>query len=147
MSFNFWYRWIITVSFVVFVCGLITIISNYTSAFETTVTPQLNLIFFNTPIVSPEITDFQRFALDLVGAWMVGWGVMMVYVASTGFRRQEQWAWYSFTWSIVLWFLCGTAVSLYHKVYGNAYANVVLLLLFMIPLIFSKKYFFHWSRI
>lgn len=147
MSFNFWYRWIITASFLIFVLGLGIIVTNYTSLFDNLFTTQVNQIFWNTQTVPAETKAFEQFAYGLMGAMMIGWGIMMTYVASHPFRKQEQWAWHCFTWSVVFWFITDVTVSLYHQVHINAIIDVILVLLFIIPLFFSKKYFFHWSRI
>lgn len=147
MGFNFWYRWIITASFFIFLCGLFIVITNYTSLFDNAFNSQVNQIFWNVPSVPPETKAFQQFVYGLLGAAMIGWGIMMTYVASHPFRKQEQWAWHCFTWSVIFWFITDVTISIYHQVYINAYLDIFFLLLFAIPLIFSKKYFFHWSRI
>jgi hypothetical protein len=68
--------------------------------------------------------------------------VFLAFLAHTPFKRRERWARDCMAAGIGLWFVLDTAVSLYHRVYFNALAvNVPLLLIVALPLWFTRREF------
>ncbi|HVO71423.1 MAG TPA: hypothetical protein VMT24_15340 [Aggregatilineaceae bacterium] len=98
--------------------------------------------FWDTKSVDGPTQDFQRWIYSALGATVAGWGVFLAFLAHTPFKRRERWARDCMAAGIGLWFVLDTAVSLYHRVYFNALAvNVPLLLIVALPLWFTRREF------
>lgn len=140
-GFNFWNRWILTVSFLIIVFGLVLILFNQTSIFNYLFNNQVNSVFWgNVPITAPTII-FQQWIYSTLGAVLVGWGIFLTFIVTHAFRNKERWAWHCIVLGITLWFIADTSVSLFYHVYINVYVNVVLFIVLGLPLCFTKKYF------
>lgn len=89
-------------------------------------------------------TDFRLhlWFYALAGAIMLGWMVLMGFVALVPFRRGEKWAWVAIAATLAVWFVfdCGSSV-----IYGmsiNVIINTVSLITFAIPLAVTYRTFF-----
>jgi uncharacterized membrane protein len=79
----------------------------------------------------------------VLGSVTIGWGILLLLTIHYPFREGEGWAWTSIVISLTIWYFADTGVSLYHGVFLNAVSNTFFLMLFGIPLIFTRKYFQH----
>lgn len=141
MSFSFWQKWILTLSFLTIVFGLMLILFNQTPLFDYLLNRQVNVVFWgNTPINHATLL-FQQWAYATLGAVLVGWGIFMTFISAHPFRNKEKWSWNCLTLGMTLWFIADTSVSLYFDVCVNVILNVVFFIAFILPLIFTKKYF------
>lgn len=141
MTFNFWFKWLITVSFLTIVFGLSLILFNQSALFNVLFNAKVNQLFWGSPAVSAETILFQQWVYSTLGAMMVGWGVMLVYVSAHPFRNKETWSSNCITLSLLLWFIADTTTSYYFHVYINIILNIIILFAFALPLIFTRKYF------
>lgn len=74
-----------------------------------------------------------------MGATVMGWGITMFFIAFFPLRNRERWAWYSVLVSVLFWFVLDTGISLWFGVSINAILNTAILILVLIPLIFTWK--------
>ena len=77
----------------------------------------------------------QRLLYGILGAVMVGWFVMIAWLAYIPFRRGERWAWLALDTSLLTWFVLDSTISVQSGMPQNVLFNLVFLVLFMIPLV------------
>jgi hypothetical protein len=97
-----------------------------------------NLLLFGTtwhpPTFGPEAVGYIVFVTGILGAVMVGWSVLMLYVIAGPFRRGERAAWDMLAASLAAWFVPDTAFSIGTGFWQNAVLNVIFALAFAVPL-------------
>jgi hypothetical protein len=98
---------------------------------------QINPVFWGaTPVPAPA----QAFHAWVYGAWgatVMGWGVTMFFIAYYPFKQPERWAWNAVIVSVLLWYLLDTGISWVFGVLINVLLNTTILILVIIPLIFT----------
>lgn len=81
----------------------------------------------------------------VLGAVMVGWGSLMLWLTLGPLRRGRREAWTMFVAALLAWFIPDTAYSLLSGFWQNAVLNTVFALLFALPLIALKSAMRHGS--
>lgn len=140
MSFNFWYRWLLLISIISVVIGLgIALfparspIAPYTSAIEST--------FFSGSMPA-EAADLQAFLFGPLGGTIAGYFLMQTFIIWGPFWRRELWAWHAVLWSLLLWFVVDSGMSIYHGARFNVWMiNGWTLLLVGLPLAATRRGF------
>ena len=131
-DFSFWWYWLVAVVAGVILFGLALVLA-----------PSFVEILFNWMLfsVSKANTSFNvltvtylRFVYQVLGAVMVGWGVSLLCILGSSFRRGERQGWYALTASIVIWFGLDSGSSILSGFGENAILNCVFFILFAIPL-------------
>ncbi|UCH47081.1 MAG: hypothetical protein JSU95_13425 [Betaproteobacteria bacterium] len=84
---------------------------------------------------------YLRFILGVSGAISVAWMTLILLVVLVPFRRGERWAWQAVTASILIWFLFDSGHSIASGFSANAIYNLLILILFAIPLGASYRCF------
>lgn len=141
LSFNFWNKWLLTLSFLMIIFGLALIIFNQTSSFAYLFNNQVNTVFWGHVYISNETALFQQWIYSVLGAVIAGWGIFMTFICTHSFRNKERWSWNCFVFGILLWFVTDAGMSWLFHVTINVVIDFVLLIAFSLPLIFTKKYF------
>ena len=139
-KFKFWQRWLLVVSYVIIVLGLLMAFSRFTLFFEL-FDMQFNPIFFGNKSITPEISRFQIWNFGVLGAVLISWGVFFVFIVRYPFYKKEKWAWNCIFIATLLWFIIDTSYSAYYLVYLNVALNIVLFITIILPLIFTKRNF------
>ncbi|VVC76982.1 hypothetical protein AQUSIP_23090 [Aquicella siphonis] len=140
-TFSFWHKWIVTASFFMIFFGLSLVLFNQTPLFDMLFNRHINKVFWDENTMSPSLLLFQQWIYGTLGAVMAGWGVFMTVLSVHAFKNKDKWAWNGFMLGLLLWFATDTAVSLTFHVYLNVLINIILLLLFGLPLIFTRNHF------
>ena len=139
-NFSFWQRWLFVVGIAVSVFGLFMAFFCGTPLFEA-FNRQIDPAFWGTNVVENSAREFQKWAYGVWGATIAGWGISVTFMAHYPFRNKEKWAWNCLVMGMLVWFVLDTSLSVYYKVYFNAAFNTVLLILTMLPVILTRKYF------
>lgn len=139
-NFTFWARWMFGIAVLIVFFGLFMALFNGTKIFDL-FNDQINPVFWDRKDISGPAEDFQQWVYGLTGATMAGWGLMFAYLARFPFCRKERWAWNAVAFSIALWYVVDTAISIRFEVYFNAFFNTVLLVLLAVPLVLTRKEF------
>lgn len=135
----FWWRWLVVANslFVVFCMALL-------------VTPGLaqqyfNLLFFGTlgfpPSFPAEAVSYITFMYGVMGAVMLGWAVVLYYLILRPFRRGQIEGWHALAISMAVWFIADSALSVIAGRPANVVQNLVLALMYAIPLAKTYKAF------
>lgn len=141
-SFNFWIKWLLTVSFLLIMFGWILILFNQTAFFNFLFNDWINTTFWGSTSVPGPTALFQQWIYGTLGAVIVGWGIFLTFISTHPFRNKEPWSWNCMVFGITIWFMADTTVSFYFHVWLNVILNSVLFVAFALPLIFTRKYFF-----
>ncbi|MBN1218170.1 MAG: hypothetical protein JXM69_04520 [Anaerolineae bacterium] len=88
-----------------------------------------------------DVTAFKTFIYGVLGAAMVGWGILLVFIVHYPFRQKEKWAWNCLVTGFAVWFIFGQYVSVRARVYANVAADIAFFVLVMAPLFFTRKDF------
>ena len=140
---TFWTRWLLVAIVGVMVFGLILIIA-----------PDLARQGFSLLVyANPErITSFGADAVAYIsllhavlGSVMFGWGVALLFVIRGPFARGDSEGWKIIALSVFLWFVPDTAFSLWSGFWQNALLNIVLIILFVLPLAATYRVFHRTS--
>lgn len=81
----------------------------------------------------------------VLGSVMFGWAVVLFLIAGRAFKKAKPYAWSFISISISAWFIPDTLFSLSSGFWQNAVLNVVLAVLFIIPLAATYR-LFHETR-
>ena len=141
--FLFWQKWLLTISGVFVVVGLMLSILGGTPMLKPVLDGllQVSPTFWAASEVTPAIRGFQQFSYGVMGAELAGWGVFMFFIVSNGFARREKWAWQCLAAAFSVWFIPDTAMSLYAGVVFNALSNFATLVAVALPLAFTHTAF------
>lgn len=130
----FWFRWLLVVIVGVMLFGISMILS-----------PDLIRQFFSLLVFASAKSIESRFGTSAVayitlvhgvlGAVMFGWGVSLLLVLLGPFRRGSREGWLILSVSVAVWFIPDTLFSLWTGFWQNAVLNLVVGLLFAIPLV------------
>ena len=138
--FSFWQRWLFVVGILIAVFGILMTFLGGTSLFDV-FNRQIDPVFWGSNVVEESARGFQGWIYGVWGATIAGWGIFVAFIAHYPFRNRERWAWNCLVAGILVWFVLDTSLSIFHKVYFNAAFNTALLLLAMLPIILTRKYF------
>ena len=104
-----------------------------------------NLLMFGSiegnPTFGEAAVAYISFISAVLGAVMVGWGVVLLYILIGPFRRGEAEGWRMVTVSVVAWFIPDTGYSLWSGFWQNAVLNAVFAIAFAVPLVATYKEF------
>jgi type IV secretory pathway VirB6-like protein len=138
-NFLFWQRWLLILAILFVVLGIVMTLSFGANLFDTLINP----VFWANGAMPNNVYNFKTFIYGVLGASMVGWGMLFAFIVYYPFRQKEKWAWNSLLAGFTLWFVFGLYVSFRAGVYANIVGDVVFFVLVMAPLFFTRKDFFH----
>ena len=87
-----------------------------------------------------EAQAYIRLVHAVLGAVMVGWAALILFVLLTVFRQNPELGWKLVTYSVLAWFIPDTLYSLVSGFWQNAVLNLVFAVLFALPLIALRRY-------
>jgi hypothetical protein len=136
-GFLFWQRWLWIASLGLVLFGLAMALLNRTIAFDT-VNRLIDPVFW--PAGVPEgAPAFQGWVYGAWGATVIGWGLMAAALVRYALPRREAWAWWAMAAAIGAWYVLDTAISALHGVWVNVVLNTVLMVIFVIPLVATRR--------
>lgn len=138
--YRIWHYWLIAVSIFITIFGAVMALLNTTVVFVF-FNAQINPVFWGSSPVPAPAQAFQAWVYGAWGATVMGWGITMLFIAWFAFRQKQHWAWYCVLVSVILWYLLDTGISFWFGVMINVVLNTTILILVIIPLIFT------WSTI
>ncbi|WP_373524436.1 hypothetical protein [Aquiflexum sp.] len=89
--------------------------------------------------LSSPILDLKNWLFGIIGATMVGFNVMAIFIIRFALKEKEIWAWNALFYGIIVWFIIDSGISFYYAAYFNLYLiNIPALLTILIPLFFIR---------
>lgn len=141
-AFSFWQRWLLAVGLFITIFGIAMAVLSGTPLFEL-LNRQIDPAFWGMNTVDDVSRHFQQWVYGAWGATIAGWGIFATSIAHYPFKKKEKWAWQCIVFGLVVWFILDTSLSLGYRVYFNVALNTVLLVLAMLPVVFTRKDFLH----
>lgn len=139
-GFLFWQRWLFGVGLLIILFGIMMALFSGTTLFQL-FDSQVNPVFWGTEGLADNVRRFQQWIYGVLGATVAGWGILLTFIAHYPFKKKEKWSWDCLLVALLVWFLVDTAISLHFRVYFNAIFNTVLLILVVLPLVFTRRHF------
>jgi len=140
MSFEFWKKYLLAVSFVFVFFGVLLAFFGTTAPFAI-MNESINSVFWAVTDVPDVIAAYQRWSYGVLGATMAGWGVFFIFLITYAFPKKEPWVWNCIVYGISIWFLIDTGISMHFRVAFNVVFNSVTYIALAIPLIIVRKEF------
>lgn len=139
--FNFWQKWLVVVSSIVFLIGIGSI---FVAAFPIELNA-MTRVLFKEGYLPDNARLFYQVILGLCSSMMTPWALFILIIALIPFKRQEKWAWTATLACILTWYFIDCSFSSYGKMYFNVVFNTVMGSLMIAPFVFTWKYFFRQS--
>jgi len=136
--FFFWQSWLVGVGVLVTVFGLFMALLNNTPLFAL-FNHQIDPLFWEARAIPTPGLAFRSWVYGVWGATVVGWGILVIFIALYPFKQRERWAWNALLVAVGAWYLLDTGISLYFGVTFNAIFNTLLLALAGLPLFMTRK--------
>lgn len=133
--------WLGVMALGVAACGLLLAFFPGHAAVQVLVNARIDPAFFSGRPPPAALERYREWVFGVLGASLMGWGALMVWVVFEPFRAREIWAWRALAYSLLAWFLLDTGISLYRGATYNAVLNGVLFAGFAIPLGASRTCF------
>lgn len=141
-TFLFWYRWLLVISIVSVLSGLLIAFFGNTFLFEFH-NAKISETFFHGSIPD-NAQQFKQFIYGPLGGTISGYFILQFFIVKFAFQNKQSWSWYAIGLGLIVWFFIDSIVSVISGAYFNVYTiNMGTLLLHAPPLIMTFKYFHH----
>ncbi|HDL18368.1 MAG TPA: hypothetical protein ENH29_04885 [Bacteroidetes bacterium] len=141
-NFNFWQKWLLWFGVYLFFIGLFLAFFGKSGVMDFFLNDRIDPVFWPGRIPENAVAH-RSWIYGVLGATLSGWSVFLIFVIHYPFRERQKWAWNCVAFSITVWFLLDTIVTLQYHVLFNLLFNVMLFLEMSVPLLFTRKYFYH----
>ncbi len=136
LGFEFWYRWLLVVSVVFGLVGVLVALAPE-SFFFAHWNAALAEVFFAGEVPA-EAAHLKTFLLGPLGGTIAGSYVLQLAIVLGPFRKRERWAHVALTASLLAWFCIDSTVSLMHgAVFNVLLINLPALIGTGLPLVFT----------
>ncbi len=137
MNFLFWQKWLLISGIFVSVFGISMVLSINSGSFNSLIDP----VFWGNETPNIQLRSFQQWVYGVLGATMVGWGILIAFIAAVPFKKKEKWSRNSILIGILSWYILDTSISLKANVEFNAIGNTVLAIIILMPVFFTVTEF------
>jgi hypothetical protein len=140
VSFRFWQRWLQGVGAGSALFGLFLF---FAPSSEMLATYDQHVVeAFHGQAAPPAAFEHQRWALSVIGSSIVGWGLMLLAIATVPFGRREPWAWCMIALSVAAWAALDSFVSDRAGVHLEVLFNGTVAIVVALPLAMTYRAFF-----
>lgn len=98
-------------------------------------------VFWPDNQVSAGTMQYKAWVSGILGSVIASWGLLIAFIAHYPFKSREKRAWNGIAAAVVFWFVVDTTCSLNYGVTVNAVFNLFTLIIFVLPLLFTRKYY------
>lgn len=127
-------RWLQVLAIIHIIGGLLLPVMVYTSL----ATPYFTHLQSAFPDSNPESL---RFLIGVFGPTVASWGLLFFYAIGKAFESRTRKDWWILVSAILVWSVIDTSFSIAHNVFAHFYFNGIVLVLFLVPLILTRKHF------
>lgn len=138
--FQFWYRWLIVLTWLIIIFGLEMAFLNQTLLFDP-INQQLNHAFWQSSEAPAEMIPYQQLMFGALGATTLGWGIMLLFLIRNSFAQRQRWAWWAIVISVDAWYLVDTLIAWQFGAYSFAIVNTLLVVAITPALIATRREF------
>ena len=138
--FELWVQWLKFSGYALVLFGLVMAFLNATPVFAL-FNDRIDPVFWAGGGIDQGTLAFRTWVYAAWGATIAGWGVSLLFVIQNAFAKQERWSWFAITLGLGLWYVLDTGMSAYFDVSFNVAFNNLILVIIIIPLVASYRYF------
>lgn len=132
-NFIFWKNWLIAVNLITIFIGLLIAFAGNSFLFSIH-NEGTYQNFFDGQAPSEKMLTFKNWLFGIIGATIVGFHTLIVYIAKYPFARREKWARNAIALAMTVWFFLDSALSLSFGADYNVYfINIPSYSLIMLP--------------
>ena len=140
-NFAFWKNWLIAINMVTISIGLLIAFAGNSFLFQIH-NEGTYQTFFNGHAPSEKMMAFKSWLFGIIGATIVGFHTLIVYVAKYPFARKEKWARNAIALAMTGWFILDSALSFSFGADYNVYfINIPSFTLIILPVLVTWKKF------
>ena len=127
-------RWLQTLAVIHIIGGLLLPVMVYT--------PLAAPYFQHLQIVFPDSNpESLKFLIGVFGPTVASWGLLFFYAIGKAFESRTRKDWWLLVSATLVWAVLDTAFSIANNVFAHFYLNGIVLVLFLLPLILTRKHF------
>ncbi|MHC9509780.1 hypothetical protein [Kangiella sp. M94] len=127
-------RWLQVLAIIHIIGGLLLPIMVYTPL----AAPYFQHLKIAFPDSNPESL---RFLIGVFGPTVTSWGLLFFYAIGKAFEGRTMKDWWLLVSAVLIWSVLDTTFSIAHNVFAHFYLNGIVLVLFLVPLILTRKHF------
>jgi hypothetical protein len=137
VGFRFWQRWL-QASFVTSaLLGFLFLVAPGSGVLAG-YNRQVVEAFHGAPVPAAALEQ-QRWAIAVLGSAMLGWSILLFWVATVPFGRREPWAWRSIALSVAAWAIGDSIVSHQAGISLEVLWNAIVVALVALPLAMTYR--------
>jgi len=141
-SFNFWQKWLTWANVVTLILGVLLAFAGNSFIFK----PHnyyTQEIFFSGDAITGDMLQFKNWLFGIIGGTIAGFQLLIIFISENAFKNKEKWAYQAILYSLILWFVIDSSVSIYTgALYNVIIINLVALFLIGLPLVMTRKVFY-----
>ncbi|OGG94021.1 MAG: hypothetical protein A2527_09205 [Candidatus Lambdaproteobacteria bacterium RIFOXYD2_FULL_50_16] len=134
-AFIFWTSWLKILAYLLVGMGLFFGLFHQTDWFGRLLVEPMGQPFWGDQPPKGEVLRFIGFLYAVLGATLIGWGLMIVFLVRHALTQRKAWAWKALCWGGCFWYALDTGWSLFYGVWANVALNSLLLLAVWLPLL------------
>lgn len=140
-QFEFWRRWLVWANVMIVGVGLAVAFAGDSILFEMH-NEATRSVFFNGQDFAPEVLRLKRWLFGIIGGTIVGFHVLMIFIALYPFRGRAPWSYNALWAGLLSWFVVDSGVSAYYGAMHNILLiNLVALVMIGLPLVMTYRAF------
>lgn len=140
-TFEFWRKWLLWANYMTMGVGLVVALAG-NSIFLDPHNQATSRLFFGGNSIEGDMLLFKNWLFGIIGATIVGFHLIMIFIIQYPFKKKERWAHQALTAGLLSWFILDSSISAYYAAYYNIYLiNLVALILIGVPLATTYQYF------
>lgn len=139
--FLFWQQWLVWANILAVGVGLLVAFAG-NSFFFAPHNAQTVQVFFDGNPPSTEMMAFKNWLFGVIGGTIVGFHLLMIFIARNAFSKKERWAYYALWLGLISWFVIDSSLSAFYGAAYNVYLiNIPAFAGIGLPLLMTRKYF------
>ena len=95
----------------------------------------IDLVLEPSAAAGPALSERAVFITGIAGAMLMGWGLLIYFVATHGMKSGADWAGRAILTSLLVWFVVDNIVSYEVGAYMNIASNTVFAIIFAVPFV------------
>ena len=140
-KFIFWKNYLLAISISLIIMGVFIAFFKNTPFFVL-FSQYIDPVFWPNGNITINALNFKSFIYSFSGTYIILWGMFLLIIVKYAFVPENKWVWNGILATTVVWLCIMFPFSLYYKVYVNAWGDVVFFILLILPLFFTRKYFY-----
>ena len=139
--FQFWRKWLTVSNGMIVLFGFIIAVAG-DSIFLSMHNHYTRQVFFDGADFPPETLALKNWLFGIIGATIMGFHILMIFISENAFRRKEPWAPNAIWTALLSWFIVDSVISFYYGAIHNiVLVNLVALIVIGLPLIMTRTQF------